>query len=146
MKKVLFGLMAISLLAATGCKKDKDETCDLNTTTLQGTYKITAATYKADANAPVEDEYATWDLCDKDDLYILGANFQLTITDAGQVCTPSNSDTGGWLFDAANNQLSLIVPSGNVAGTVSNFSCSGMTLSVAGFDPGEVTTLTFAKQ
>lgn len=146
MKKVLLGLFAVSMISLVGCKDDDEKTCDLNNANLQGAYKITAVSYKADASTPAVDDFATWDPCEKDDIITLSANFAASITDAGVQCTPSTAETGNWMFNSTNNQLTVAFGSFNSIGTVTNFSCSGMNLTISGPGVGEETVITFAKQ
>ena len=131
--------MAVIAVAATGCKKDK-KNCDLNAGNLQGSYKVTAVSYKADATTATVDEFATWDACEKDDLVIFNSNNTVTYSDAGTVCSPDGNDTGIWSL--SGDQLNL---DGEIY-TVSSFNCDGATFTNIGDDPGELTTITVDKQ
>ena len=140
--------MAIAMLGIfSGCSKDDDDDdCELTQAGLQGSYKITGVSYKPDAVSPAEDEYATWDACQKDNLVILSANFQGSYSDAGVQCTPPQDETATWMYNSSTNQLMFQALVVNFTGDVENFSCSGMTVSITGSTPGEVTKITFAKQ
>lgn len=130
-------LMAFAFVS---CKKDKDPVCELNQANLVGSYKITGLKYKADAATAEVDEYIDWDACEKDDITVLNADNTATFTDAGTVCSPNGSSTGTWGF--ASNVFLL----NGRTGSVSNFSCTGMTVILNGPGAGEITTITLVKQ
>lgn len=139
MKKIIFALLALSTVA-TSCKKDK-KNCDLNASNVVGTYKITSASYKADAASPAQDWFALLPACEKDDLFIINSNGTTTITDAGTVCSPSTNDTGIWTLSG-----STLTIDGEPA-NVSSFDCSGMTLVGTGvIQAGDTYTATYVKQ
>ncbi len=138
MKKLIICSLFLSVLAIS-CKKD-DKNCDLNAANFAGTYKITALTYKPNTATPAVDAYAFFDACEKDDLIIFNANNTITYTDAGVVCVPNGNDTGTWSLTGTT-----AVVDGESA-TVASFDCKGMTLTIAGTDPGELTTVTLQKQ
>ena len=102
---------------------------------------MTALTYKPNTATPAVDELATYSACEKDDLTIFNANNTITYSDAGVVCTPSGNSTGVWAIPSATT----INVDGDVA-TVASFSCTGMTLTIAGTTAGELTTATLVKQ
>ncbi len=140
MKKILLSLCVMSI-AFVGCKDDNDDvTCALNTAGVAAAYKITALTYKADAATPAVDMFALMDPCEKDDVITLNANNTVTYTDAGTQCVPPGNDTGTWMLSG-----STITLDGEV-GTISNYSCAGMTVTINGTTAGEVTTVTLARQ
>ncbi|HPH85280.1 MAG TPA: lipocalin family protein [Ferruginibacter sp.] len=139
MKKIILSA-CIMAFAFVSCKKDSDPVCELNQANLVGSYKITALKYKADATTAEVDEFATWDACEKDDITVLNADNSVTFTDAGAVCTPNGSSTGIWAF--ASNVFTI----NGQSGTVSNFSCTGMTVILNGTTAGETTTITLVKQ
>ena len=137
MKKIILSLVVLSTVLVS-CKKT-DKNCDLNANNLVGTYRLTAATYKANTATAAIDLFATLSPCEKDDLLILNSGGTYTYTDAGVVCSPSGNDTGLWSFSG-----STLIIDGD-AYSVPSFSCSGMTITQAGTTPGELTTLTLTK-
>lgn len=139
MKKLLLALTAISILSVTGCKKDDD--CSLTAASLVGTYKVTAISSKADASAPVVDELATWDACEKDDTYEFTAANTIIQTDAGIVCTPAGGQTTGYTLTG-----SVLDVVGLGAYTITSFSCNRFTMSENGLTGGEEWTMTFTRQ
>jgi Lipocalin-like domain len=141
MKKTILSLLVVSSILF-GCKKDdKNDTCELSSASIVGTYKLTALTYKASASATPVDEYASFAACEKDDLTIFNANNTVTFSDAGVACVPNGNDTGVWTLSA--NQLTV---DGDVS-TVTSFSCSGMTITfTSSVVVGDITTATFVKQ
>jgi hypothetical protein len=146
MKKLaLLAFGAIVLM--TSCKKDEPTTptCSLNSTSIQGTYKVTGDTYQADAQSPIEDNYATYEPCEKDDLYAFG-NGILTITEGATSCNPP-SDPASLSWTLGGSQLILSL-SGNplVTGTVESFTCNSMVFKIVDPTDASVTKITFTRQ
>jgi len=138
MKKILFSALLLTGFLVS-CKDDDDD-CDLNSGNLAGTYQITGLSYKANASATPIDIYATYDACEKDDRVIFNSNGTVTYSDAGVVCVPDGNDTGTWALSGSTLTMD------GEAGTVTSFTCTGMTLSVAGAAAGEVTTITLVRR
>src|SRR6187401_671987 len=88
MKKLILLSLAGAFFLAS-CKKN--ENCDLNSSSLVGTYRATSITYKASAGSPEIDVYSGLDACEKDDLVIFNDNGSVIFQDAGQVCSPSGN-------------------------------------------------------
>jgi hypothetical protein len=139
MKKILFATMLLSV-GFLSCKDDDDDTCALNNSSLVGTYQLTGVSYKADATTPAIDIFSTYDACEKDDLVVFNANGSVTYTDAGIACSPSTNDTGTWSLSG-----STLTVDGEAA-SVASFTCTGMTVTIAGTTAGELTTLTFVRR
>jgi len=98
MKKLLFGLFALTLLA-TSCKKDKDAPA-MTKENIAGTYKMTAEVYKMPAGqGPDEELFSTYEPCFKDNLYKLNLDEVFQVVDAGQVCDPANDLQSTWHVD-----------------------------------------------
>ncbi|HKB45896.1 MAG TPA: lipocalin family protein [Chitinophagaceae bacterium] len=118
MKKIIF-LSLVTILFITGCKKHADPPCTTNATSISGSYKITAVTYKANASSPEMDyfnilfPYA----CERDDIYTFQANGSYQIKDAGTVCSPAGDDDGTW--SVSGNSM---VIDGD-ATTIESFNC-----------------------
>jgi hypothetical protein len=84
MKKILFGLLSLTLLA-TACKKSKDEpTVEVTKENISGTYKLLSI--KASANGSAQQDFDFREACEKDDTYKLNADQTFLYTDAGTVC------------------------------------------------------------
>lgn len=134
-------LIPVAFLLFLGSCKKSDSGCSLSQSSILGTYKITAATYKENSSSAVENEYILWNACKKDDTITFTSDGVVTITDAGSVCSVPGNDTDGWVL------ISNTIVFTNIGSyTISNFSCSGMVLTY--YDPadGETETITFAKQ
>jgi hypothetical protein len=136
----------IVLLAAFffSCQKDPEPpTCATNATSLSGSYKITAVTYKENASAAEVDYYSLFytEPCERDDILTFNANGTYQFTDAGIVCDPSNSDNSTWSL--VGNTITV---DGDPA-TIESFDCK--TLVVFTEDevvPGDKIKLTLTKQ
>jgi hypothetical protein len=140
---VMFALFGGIILS--GCKKDSNENnfggnCELTLENLAGTYKVTAAVYKASANAQWEDEYATWDDCEKDDTYTFTTGSQMTMTDAGQQCNPPGGETHSFFLDGNEIQIG-----GQETYEFRQFGCNGFQVSQKGLTGGAEYLITFMR-
>ena len=134
MKKIMLSACLLAF-AFVSCKKDKDPVCELNQAGLVGAYKITAVKYKASVSAPEVDR--PLDACEKDDFTTLNADNTYIYSDAGIVCSPNGDDNGTWGISS-----NTIYFDGVAAGTISNYSCTGMTVTRVEILSGETTTTT----
>lgn len=100
MKKTNFATIpvAITTLLFLSCSKDPENpTCTTSSATIAGSYKVTAATYKASPSAPEIDYINVLnDACERDDIITFNSNGTYQYTDAGIVCSPSGNDIGTW--------------------------------------------------
>jgi hypothetical protein len=99
MKKILMGIIALSMLTVTACKKDDKEPANVTPTTanLSGSYKISKVTAMPSGSTTETDVTNSWlQACEKDDVITLASNGTYTVTDAGTTCSPSSADTGTW--------------------------------------------------
>jgi hypothetical protein len=145
MKKIAF-LALGSVLFFSSCKKDDatPTTCTLSSTSIQGTYKVTGSTFQANANAPVEDDYATWDACEKDDLFVFG-NGTLTSSEGATSCTPpADPFSANWTLSGTT--LNLDVAGFTVSGTVESFTCNSMVFKVSDPADNSISRTTFTRQ
>jgi len=147
MKKIIFSALVL-VIAATGCKKDKDEECTLSASSIQGTYKLSSVKYKASASVP-EIEVLTNDLffeaCERDDTYTLGTGNVFSYNDAGTSCTPSGSYSGTW--GLSGSALTINDGVDVITLNVSSFSCGSMTATASNFDvTGDQVSFVFARQ
>ncbi len=118
MKKILFPICFI-ILTIVSCKKDdKKDTCTTSTTSLSGSYKITAVKYKQTPASPEEDFFLTFDACEKDDILILASNGTFTSQDAGIVCVPNGSYTSTWSYIGTTFTID------GDAATIQSFDCT----------------------
>jgi Lipocalin-like domain len=110
MKKLVFGLLSLTLLA-TACKKSKDEPAvDVTKENIAGTYKLTSV--KASANGSQEVDFDYREACEKDDTYKLNADNTFLYTDAGTVCGDPYEFSGDWTLEG--NVISFYQDSGNI--------------------------------
>ena len=137
MKKIILSVAVVSF-AVLSCKKDK--TCDLNGSSIVGSYKVSSVKYKASASAPEVDEFATWDACEKDDVITFNASNTVTFQDAGAVCVPPGDDTGIWTL--VGNDLNI----DGQAFKVAYFDCNSAAIQIVGPGAGETYTISLARQ
>ena len=119
MKKIIVVALAFTLFVS--CDKD-DDTCNQDMAGIAGSYRVTAVTYKQTSSSAETDYYNFFfpDACDRDDILTLNANGTYTLTDAGVVCSPSNTDTGTW-----SQTGNTIIVDGE-AGTILSFNCDAL--------------------
>ena len=135
-------LMAFSFFS---CKKDNDKnsTCTSDVTSISGSYKIAAYTYKASATSPEIDYYNTLfpDACDRDNVLRFDANGTYQLIDAGVVCSPSGDDNGTW--GVSGNTMTI----DGDATTIQSFDCKTLVLANKDIQtPGDELKITLAKQ
>ncbi|HWR32456.1 MAG TPA: lipocalin family protein [Chitinophagaceae bacterium] len=141
MKKLIIFSFSVLLLAS--CKKNEEKTCNLNSASVTGSYKITSVKYKADASSPETDYYNQFftEVCERDDIITLNANGTYTFIDGGVKCIPPGDDTGTWSL--SGNTITVDGGSSNV----DNFNCSTMTISSSDvFNPGDRLILVLTRQ
>ncbi len=141
-KTYIIILMAFILttLLNLSCKKEKRD-CSFTSANVVGSYKISTIKYKASASAPEQDGTQFFESCELDDITSFNSNGTYTYTDAGVKCDPTGDGTGTWSVSGSN-----LVTDGDSA-PVSNFSCSGFTISQTDIDTtGDVLSVTFKKQ
>jgi hypothetical protein len=145
MKKI--ALLAIgAIVLMTSCKKDEPTTptCTLSSTSIQGTYKVTAETSQADAQSPVVDEFALYEPCEKDDLFVFG-NGTLTSSEGATSCTPPTDPfTANWTL--VGSQLTWTVMGFSISGTVESFNCNSMVLKIVDPTDASIQKVTFTRQ
>ena len=120
--------MALALLIGSGCKKDSDETCDLNSSSLVGNYKLTAATMQSGSSSPEVSVLNTYyEPCELDDILSINANNTFSYQDQGTVCDPSGSFAGNWSL--SGNNLSVIADGDTATQTIASFDCNNFVVS-----------------
>jgi hypothetical protein len=101
MKNVMFGFIAISMLAIGSCKKSSSEAPGITPTTenLAGSYALVKVTATANGSSTEMDvTNSALSPCKKDDITTLYANGTWTLTDAGVQCSPPDNISGNWLL------------------------------------------------
>lgn len=100
MKKVLFGLLSLTLIIGTACKKSKDAPA-FTKENVAGAYTLIKVTFKTSAGGGEQDITSSYvDDCEKDDILTLKADGTYDSKDAGQTCT--GDYTGLWGIPASN--------------------------------------------
>ena len=128
MKKLLLLpiLFAITVMVGISCKKDKDKgsSCATDVSSISGSYKFTAYTYKQTPSSPEEDwlPIIFLDPCEKDDVISFNSNGNYLVTDAGIVCSPAGGDSGNWSLSGSTMNID-----GDPT-TVESFDCETLVL------------------
>ncbi len=95
MKKTTIIVLSVFILFS--CKKKNENNCTITAAAIAGPYKITAATYKANATAAETDYFNfLFEPCERDDVYTFNAAGTYQLADVGIICTPSGRDNGTW--------------------------------------------------
>ena len=128
MKKLIFGLLSLTLLA-TACKKDKDAPA-ITKENLAGNYKIMSI--KASLNGSTPEDVDTRDACEKDDIIELKADNSYGYHDEGTVCDPAGDFQGTW---SLNNNI-VTSDDGEVSGTVTSFDGTNLELTITSTEGG----------
>lgn len=142
MKKIFLSTV-ILVTSVISCKKEdsKASTCTTNMTSIAGTYKTTAISYKASNSAPEQDYYVILPTCEKDDIIKLNANGTVDYQDAGTACIPNGSYSGTWSL--SGNSITI----DGTPGTIQLFDCKKLVVSGSGvIVPGDKITVTYQKQ
>lgn len=145
MKKIL-GISFLAVVLFSSCKKDEaTPTCTLSAASILGTYKTTGATTQANAQAPIVDDYATWDACEKDDLVTFSAGGVFTTSEGVTSCTPPTDPfTGNWAL--SGNTLTFSFMGFSSSATITDFTCNGFKIKTVDSSTGEITISTVTKQ
>ncbi len=148
MKKTTF-LVALVAFAFAGCKKD--DNCKKDVATIAGSYKVTAAKYKANSSTPEVDymDYLFEEACEKDNIIKLNADGTSQTIESGTVC--EDNDSGDVLdettWSAGENTLTVGSGEEAVTYTISSFNCKNLVLtSPVGLAEGDQVIVTFTKQ
>jgi Lipocalin-like domain len=143
MKKLSVVLVALVLIFSCKKDKDKDSGCSKNVTSISGTYKITAYTYKATLSSSEVDYYSILfpDACDRDNLLKFDTNGSYQLIDAGIVCSPSGNDNGTWSISGN----SMVVDGDETI--IESFDCKTLVLSSTDVDqPGDKLKITLTRE
>lgn len=145
MKKII-SISFLAIVLFSSCKKDDPTpTCTLSATSILGTYKTTGATTQANAQAPIVDDYATWDACEKDDLITFSAGNVLNSVEGATSCNPpSDPFSANWAL--SGNTLTISLMGFAINSTISDFTCNGFKLTSVDPTSGEITVSTVTKQ
>ena len=77
----------VLLILDTSCKKDKnDENCNLSSTSIVGSYKITGFTIQQVGGEP-KNAFDQIETCAKDDIITFKSNYSYSINESGTICT-----------------------------------------------------------
>ena len=97
MKKIN-SLMLLQILFISSCKNDPDPGCKRDVTSISGSYRVTAVTYKANPTSPEENYYTIFfpDDCQKDNKYTFQSDGTFQFKDSGTVCLFPGNRKGTW--------------------------------------------------
>lgn len=139
---IFFLLITAFLLSLASCKKeDLPAPCTLSQANLAGQWKIIAATFKQNSGSPAEDVYSEWTTCEKDDLYVIDADENISIQR-----TPACGDADPGDYVLTGNEFYAYFNSGfYYEGVIADFTCSSFKV-VETYPTGEIYSYTFQKQ
>ena len=143
--KNLFFVLAVAS-AIVSCKKSSpaENICSVNTTTIAGTYTISAVTYKASSSDSETDLFTSMPDCQKDDTYELKADGSVAISEAANDCglPPLPGTPSDWSLQNDNKVL--------VLGTnldIVSFNCSKLVVAEKNtMVSGDIKTTTYDKK
>ena len=142
MKRIFLPLIVVST-ALFSCSKDSstNQSCDITEANIVGSYKLTAASYKASPTSAPIDVYSLLEQCERDDIGTFKADHTVSNADVGVVCNPPNNYNDTWRLTNGN-----LVQGGDSA-KVKSFDCKTLVLSTVDQQTaGDETTFTFTKQ
>jgi len=120
--------------------------CTLSATSILGTYKTTASTTQADAQAPIVDDYATWLPCEKDDLITFSTGGVFATSEGATSCTPPTDPiSANWTLTGNSltiTYMGMVIP----AGTISDFTCNSFKITSIDATTGEISVSTVTRQ
>ena len=145
--KFFLGISFLAVILFSSCKKDDPTpTCTLSATSIIGTYKTTASTTQANAQAPIVNDYATWDACEKDDLITFSAGNVLSFSEGATSCNPPTDPfSATWTLTGNSLVISFmgfVLP----AATISDFTCNSFKITNIDATTGEISVTTVTKQ
>ena len=143
MMKKITALMLMAVLFISSCKDDRDPGCKIDVTSISGSYRVTAVTYKANPTSPEENYYDIFfpDTCLKDNVYTFQTDATYLFKDSGTICSPPGDRNGTWSING-----NYMVVDGDSTG-IESFDCK--TLVVFSRDvrtKGDKLKLTAVKQ
>lgn len=128
MKKILLGMLVLGAMAS--CKKDKNDSCDANVTSIAGNYKITKV--EADNPSPLPDTDitdASLSACEKSAVFALKADKTFTYDETGTGCVDDANGT----WDIVDTKLTLNFASGSdlefSATPITSYDCTTFVVS-----------------
>jgi Lipocalin-like domain len=136
------GICSFSCQKESSHNSNETNGCSISMSSVAGTYKVTALTYKAASSEPEVDYLAFMDDCEKDDLTTLNPNGTYKYNDAGVKCSPDETGTGTWSL-----QGNKMISDGSIGGTISSFDCKKLVLYVENLNQtGDKLVFTMMKQ
>src|SRR4030095_1639903 len=97
MKKIISSIL-LEALFISSCKDESVPMCKTDVISISGSYRITAATYKANPSSSEENYYDVLlpDTCQKDNVYTFHTDGTFELKDSGAVCFPPRDGSGTW--------------------------------------------------
>lgn len=142
MKKLF--VLPVVLMVIFSCKSDPPVApCTTDATSISGSYKITAYTYRENASSPESDYYPILfpDACGRDDVLTFSTNGTYQKTDAGIVCSPPENDNGTWSL--SGNTITI----DGDPDTIENFDCKTLIVTITDFHiAGDKLKITLIRQ
>lgn len=124
------------------CQKESAEECNLNASSIAGTYRLKSITYKMTSSSPEQDYLLLLDACERDDVFVMNANGTYQRNDAGISCIPDGSSIGTWSI-----QGNAFISDGVISGLIERFDCKSLVVYSTDNDvPGDKITIVIEKQ
>ena len=130
MKKNLYIFPLAVVVGLTSCGDDDDNGPAQNRTEL-----LTAKTWRmTNLEGQVNGQTTSYwnfvfDACEQDDESKFNADGTYVLTDTGEECSPDNSETGTWAFNADQTVLTVATLSDTISGKVESMSASEFKVS-----------------
>lgn len=124
MKKLFFLFVSSAVLFSCKKNNDNNSSCSIDVAHIAGAYKFTAYTYKQNPTSPDQDYFNVIfpNACERDDILTFNSNGNWTLTDAGVICSPANSDNGLWSL--SGNTMNV---DGDLS-TIESFDCKTLVM------------------
>lgn len=138
MKKIV-SLAFITLTVLLSCSKDDSEPrCSISVENIAGSYKMVSAKYQEQGSGPETDYLPELfpRTCEMDDIFVFKTDGTVTITDAGEICSPPTTDMEAlWLLSGNKITMYDVDPQGEDQATVDFLECkSKMTWTYTDYD------------
>ncbi|MBB1285510.1 hypothetical protein HRH25_14085 [Flavisolibacter sp. BT320] len=112
--KTFTALLAAAFLLISSCKKEEDKQASKTDLLTSGQWRMTSYTlsppYDLDGDGTADtDGLATFDACDRDDLFIFKRDGTLVLDEGSTKCNSKDPQTENTTWDFVNNETEIII-------------------------------------